>query len=55
MIIAVSHKKFKTLGIREIKKFGKRAGVSLNPETSIKKLIPIINSIDLVLQILIYK
>ena len=43
------HKKFKTLGIREIKKFGKRAGVSLNPETSIKKLIPIINSIDLVL------
>tara|TARA_B100001765_G_C19406275_1_gene294618 strand:- start:13 stop:672 length:660 start_codon:yes stop_codon:yes gene_type:complete len=35
--------------VNEIKKFGKRAGVSLNPETSIKKLIPIINSIDLVL------
>ena len=35
--------------INKIKYFGKRAGVSLNPETSIDKVIPILNSIDIVL------
>ena len=35
--------------IKEIKSFNKKAGVSLNPETSIDKVLPILNSIDLVL------
>ena len=35
--------------VNEIKKFGKKAGISLNPETTIEKLLPVINLIDLVL------
>ena len=35
--------------INEIKKFGKKAGVSLNPETTIEKVMPVLNLIDLVL------
>jgi len=35
--------------INEIKKFGKKAGVSLNPKTTIEKVLPILNLIDLVL------
>ena len=35
--------------INEIKSFKKKAGVSLNPETSIDKVLPVLNSIDLVL------
>ena len=35
--------------INEIKKFGKKAGVALNPETSIEKVLPVLSLIDLVL------
>ena len=35
--------------INEIKKFGKKAGVSLNPKTTIEKVIPVLDLIDLVL------
>ena len=35
--------------IEKIKSYNKKAGVSLNPETSVNKVLPIINSIDLVL------
>ena len=35
--------------INEIKKFGKKAGISLNPETTIEKGLPVLNLIDLVL------
>ena len=35
--------------IKEIKLFNKKAGVSLNPETSIDKVLPVLNKIDLVL------
>ena len=35
--------------IKKIKSFGKKSGVSLNPETSISKVIPVLGSIDLVL------
>jgi len=35
--------------INEIKKFGKKAGVSLNPETPIEKVMSILGLIDLVL------
>jgi len=35
--------------IEKIKSFNKKAGVSLNPETSIDKVLPILNLIDLVL------
>ncbi len=35
--------------IEEIKSYNKKAGVSLNPETSIDKVIPVLNLIDLVL------
>jgi len=35
--------------IREIKSFNKKAGVSLNPETSINKVLPFLKLIDLVL------
>ena len=35
--------------IKEIKTFKKKAGVSLNPETSIDKVLPVLDSIDLVL------
>jgi len=35
--------------IKKIKSFNKKAGVSLNPETSINKVLPILNLIDLVL------
>ena len=35
--------------IEKIKSYNKTAGVSLNPETSVNKVLPIINSIDLVL------
>jgi len=35
--------------IKKIKSYNKKAGVSLNPETSIDKVLPILSSIDLVL------
>jgi ribulose-phosphate 3-epimerase len=35
--------------IKKIKSYNKKAGVSLNPETSIDKVLPILNLIDLVL------
>jgi len=35
--------------IKEIKSFNKKVGVSLNPETSIDKVLPILDIIDLVL------
>ena len=35
--------------IKEIKSFNKKAGVSLNPETSINEVLPNLSSIDLVL------
>ena len=35
--------------IKKIKSYNKKAGVSLNPETSVDKVIPLLNSIDLVL------
>jgi len=35
--------------IKKIKSFNKKAGVSLNPETPIDKVLPVLNSIDLVL------
>ena len=35
--------------IEKIKSYNKTAGVSLNPETSVDKVLPFINSIDLVL------
>jgi ribulose-phosphate 3-epimerase len=38
-----------TDSIKKIKSYNKKAGVSLNPETSIEKVIPVLNLIDLVL------
>ena len=35
--------------VNEIKKFGKKAGISLNPETKINEVLPVIHMIDLVL------
>ena len=35
--------------IKKIKSYNKKAGVSLNPGTSIKKVLPVLNLIDLVL------
>ena len=35
--------------IKEIKSYNKKVGVSLNPKTSIDKVLPILNTIDLVL------
>ena len=35
--------------IEEIKSFNKKAGVSLNPKTSVNKVLPVLNLIDLVL------
>ena len=35
--------------IKKIKSYNKKAGVSLNPETSVDKVLPVINTIDLVL------
>tara|TARA_B100000029_G_scaffold497240_1_gene564596 strand:+ start:178 stop:837 length:660 start_codon:yes stop_codon:yes gene_type:complete len=35
--------------IKKIKSYNKKAGVSLNPKTSIEKVLPVLNSIDLVL------
>ena len=35
--------------IKKIKSFNKKVGVSLNPETSVNEVLPILNSIDLVL------
>ena len=35
--------------IKKIKSYGKKAGVSLNPETSVNKVLPVLNMIDLVL------
>ena len=35
--------------INEIKKFGKKVGVSLNPKTTIDKVLPVLGLIDLVL------
>ena len=35
--------------IKEIKSYNKKVGVSLNPETPVSKVLPVLNSIDLVL------
>ena len=35
--------------VKKIKSYNKKAGVSLNPETSINKVLPVLNIIDLVL------
>ena len=35
--------------IKKIKSFDKKAGISLNPETSIDKVVPVLSLIDLVL------
>jgi len=35
--------------IKEIKSFNKKVGISLNPETSVDKVIPVLDQIDLVL------
>jgi len=35
--------------IKKIKSYNKKAGVSLNPETSVDKVMPVLSSIDLVL------
>ena len=35
--------------IKKIKSYNKKVGVSLNPETSVEKVLPVLNSIDLVL------
>lgn len=35
--------------INKIKSFNKKAGVSLNPKTSVNKVLPVLNLIDLVL------
>ena len=35
--------------IKKIRSFGKKVGVSLNPETSINKVLPVIKLIDIVL------
>ena len=35
--------------IKEIKSYQKKVGISLNPETSVEKVIPVIDEIDLVL------
>jgi len=35
--------------IKKIKSYNKQAGVSLNPKTSVNKVLPVLNSIDLVL------
>ena len=35
--------------IQRIKSFNKKVGISLNPETSVSKVLPVLNSIDLVL------
>jgi len=35
--------------VKKIKSYNKKAGVSLNPETSINKVLPVLNLIDLVL------
>jgi len=35
--------------INEIKKFGKKVGISLNPKTTIEKVLPVLSLIDLVL------
>ena len=36
--------------IKKIKSYKKKAGISLNPETSIDKVLPVLSLIDLVLQ-----
>ena len=38
-----------TSSIKKIKSYNKKAGVSLNPETSVDKVLPILSAIDLVL------
>ena len=38
-----------TSSIQKIKSYNKKAGVSLNPETTVDKVMPVINLIDLVL------
>ena len=35
--------------IKKIKSYNKKAGISLNPETSVEKVLPVLNLIDLVL------
>ena len=41
--------KYVTDSIKKIKSYNKKAGVSLNPETPVDKVLPILNLIDLVL------
>ena len=38
-----------TSSIKEIKSLNKKVGISLNPETSVSKVLPVLNTIDLVL------
>ena len=38
-----------TSSIKKIRSFNKKVGISLNPETSVNKVLPILNTIDLVL------
>jgi len=38
-----------TSSIKEIKSLNKKVGISLNPETSVNKVLPVLNTIDLVL------
>ena len=38
-----------TDSIKKIKSFNKKAGISLNPETPVEKVLPVLNIIDLVL------
>jgi len=38
-----------TNSIKKIKSYNKKVGISLNPETSVNKVLPILNLIDLVL------
>ena len=35
--------------IEKIKSYGKKVGISLNPETSIDKVLPVLNLIDIIL------
>ena len=38
-----------TSSVKKIKSYNKKAGISLNPETSVDKVLPVLNLIDLVL------
>ena len=50
-IITIHPEATKDLGssIKKIKLYNKKVGVSLNPETSVEKVLPVLNLIDLVL------